>query len=240
MTPKHTFPSALRLLKKPRHQRSGRLSLDGSSWRPPAHPHGPIRDLWDSAEIRRVIYLTQGGSKINKHNILTSLTSTMIYYDHLWSTFWQVIFEPPAACSHLCQPSNSGPLVALMSWASGLKSLPCQSVGTAPGKPWRLAVRCHSIVRVGALKGRRLVHDLRAHICNLSLIAQVKSINGISLSWNSVSRLVSPKPSTNICHPDYCIHVARTTAVLKGFEVQMPICRRRVPHLGPAHVKNAQ
>ena len=31
MTPKHTFPSALRLLKKPRHQRSGRLSLDGSS-----------------------------------------------------------------------------------------------------------------------------------------------------------------------------------------------------------------
>lgn len=164
----------------------------------------------------------------------------MIYYEILWSTFWQVIFEPSAACS-LCHQTQDPWWLwwAALSWASGLKSLPCQSVGTAPGKPWRLAVRCHSIVRVGSLKGRRLVHDLRAHICNLSLIAQVKSINGISSSWNSVSRLVSPKPSTNICHPDYCIHGARTTAVLKGFEVQMPICRRRVPHLGPAHVKNA-
>ena len=189
----HTFPSALRLLNEPRHQRSGRLSLDGSSWRPPAHPHGPIKkNLWDSAEIRRVIYLTQGGNKINKHNkyitYLHLLWYTMIYiYIYrqvcliyfLTGDFWATCSLQPLV------PWNSGPLVALMS---------C----------YELSVRAEK----SALPVCWYCSWQAIHICNLSLIAQVKSINGISSSWNSVSRLVSPKPSTNqLLYPrrqDHC------------------------------------
>ena len=92
----------------------------------------------------------------------------MIYF--LTGDFWTT--------SHLCQPSNSAASVALVSWVSGLKSLPCQSVGTAPGK------------------------FARSHL--QPFINRTIQINGISSTWNG-SRWVSPRNIDQhfICHPDY-------------------------------------